>query len=190
MPAMMDPAARNNMISLTIDDLENIIIHHLATGWFLFGNTVARQIEGLPMGSSLGSGLTRMVLIFLDIIFLASFHIHNLPEADCLQTWPHCRITKRVVGGHLIILLEMRYVDDYLALWKATTEMHDAEACIVHTELSTRLLHRYPLPLEEDTGHCFIGLELQLTNDVEMTPSVLQAPSYDNEFDYFHHMAF
>ena len=66
-PFMLTATSRN-MISLSLDNIEDIIRHHLGNGWFLFGGLLMRQIEGLPMGSGLACALTRMVLIFLDIL--------------------------------------------------------------------------------------------------------------------------
>ena len=60
-PRAYSPGTRNHLLTLTIEQIGIIIMHHLATGWFLLGTLAMRQIEGLPMGSALGSALTRMV---------------------------------------------------------------------------------------------------------------------------------
>ena len=89
------------MISLT--DLELLIDHELESGWFLLGVLICRQHAGLPMGSPWGGALTRLVLIYCDIVFYRSLH-----------AWPigapsqRGRISRCKVFGVAILVLEAR----------------------------------------------------------------------------------
>ena len=137
------------------------------------------------MGSGLGSALTKMVLLFLDVLHYMQ-HIHPCMVDSSLAG----RCTLLQINSCQIILLEMRYMDDYCALWKFA----ESPSTVSFTEAQDRvnaslldMLHlRYPLPLEEDTSLIFIGLELSLGHDgsVGIMPSCVEPPNYEGVFDF------
>lgn len=65
---------RGAFLVLTLADIEILLEHELACGWFMLGGLVGRQVEGLPMGSSWGGALKRLALIYCDVSFYTSIH--------------------------------------------------------------------------------------------------------------------
>ena len=162
-------------MSFSLEELEAIIRHQLLTGWFMLGNLVMKQIEGLPMGSGLGTALARMVLVFLDVLFMMS------PSHPIVTSQPQHRCRHVIILNVTIVLLEIRYVDDYLAIWKFVGP--DVEDLVhgISEIIRSNLRLRYPLPLEDDTADKFLGLDLLygISGLVGCRPSLAAPQLYD-----------
>ena len=157
--------------------------HHLVSGWFRLGSLIIKQVEGLPMGNGLASALTRMVLVYHDVVFMMSPGYVLIPGHHC-----HCRCRAIRFCGYSIVLLEVRYVDDYLALWKFLQVPMDiaSAATIVNEGLRANMHQRYFLPLEDDGVDNFLGLTLTCSSQgtVAIRPSCSSPPLYDTDFDF------
>ena len=162
-----------------MEHIEAIIMHYLTTAFFLLGVTVGQEIEGLAMGSALGGAVTRMVLIFLDLVYY--YGLHQLPLAHPKLRG---RLRREVVLGIAIIILEMRYMDDYFALWKCVEIQSDLILEQIASSLQNRIRRRYCLPLEDDLGATFVGLQFSGSGPVQVRPKTWEAPTYAGEFDY------
>lgn len=137
------------------------------------------------MGSHLAPALTRMVLIYLDIFYyMCRIHISGSLQSNSGAL----RLVN--VCGHEIVLLEMRYVDDYMALWKYASEqspLHDTSlAEEISNTLYTHAQDRYQLPMERDEGNKFVGLSIDLGSDglVHTSPSTSEPQVYGDVFDF------
>ena len=84
----------------------------------------------------------------------------------------------------MIIILEMRYVDDYIALWKPMAAISPYKASTIGIALMSKLRDRYPLPLEEDTGSNFIGLVVGSGVVVTLYPCPNEMFGYDESFNF------
>jgi hypothetical protein len=157
-------------ITFDLDDLEAIIEHHLQTGWFRLGTTLGREVEGLPMGSAIAGALTRMVLIYFDIMFRAS-ELSRQPSLG--------RASSLMVMGFLVHILEVRYVDDCMTLWRGPSRLTTEVIAVIRKVLWARWLKRYPLPIEVDTSGTFVGLALTPSCDgpFSMQPMLLPEPA-------------
>ena len=105
-------------------------------------------------------------------------------KGRCIQT---------SILGISVVLLEVRYVDDYVAIWKFAAEEAtvDITAQTVSDHLRKILRDRYPLPLEDDLSEVFIGLEVGSRNgQVCVAPTCAAAEFYDDIFDYPASMSF
>ena len=86
----------------------------------MLGKLIMKQAQGLPMGSASASALTRMVLVYLDVIW----HSAGLGRAPCcwspssLTAHPRTFCKLAMIKGFVIVLLKVRCVDDYLAMWE------------------------------------------------------------------------
>eukprot|EP00959_Pyramimonas_sp_CCMP1952_P393057 8235811-Pyramimonas_sp.AAC.1 len=137
-------------MTITIDDIDVLIRHHLFTGFFMLGELVGMEVEGLAMGSPMGSALTRMALIFCDLTFYYSLHGPELPPLGYRG-----RVYETVILGHMVWLLEVRYMDDYLLLWKGPSYLNARDIGLLSSRLARRAGERYPLPLERDDSLTF-----------------------------------
>ena len=124
-------------------DFQCIIYHSLATAFFVLGTSIGKENDGLPMGSALGSALARVVLIYSDVVFHAS--LQQQPAS-----WPSLRgrLRVEVVAGADVLILEMRYMDDYFALWKCL-EIQPPSVCIaIESTLKAPCLEKSPLEVD------------------------------------------
>ncbi|CAK0900405.1 unnamed protein product, partial [Prorocentrum cordatum] len=138
-------------------DLTAAIEHSLANLWLAVGTLVGRATDGLAMGSSLAGAFTRMVLIYCDVVFHASLYSgRGLPPPA------RSRIRYYVVEGVRILILESRYMDDYICLWKT------------------------------DGGDVITGMRLSLDScgRVSVRPASLDLGSYSDDFQYPPYMHF
>ena len=176
-PFMSSDSSRQ-LINLTPDNIDKLLRHHLLTAWFKCGSLMIKQIEGLPMGSGLASALTRMVLVYLDVIFMMSPGYMPIPGYAY-----HCRCRHVYLSGYALVLLEVRYMDDYLALFKFIDEVENTASAVatITTTLQSNLRRRYPLPLEADDIKNFLGLELACTPEgtITLRPQCSSPPLYD-----------
>ena len=171
-PFIYPRGSRGNLISFKLGDIEAVIHHHLRTSWFVVGILVGKQIEGIPMGSALGTALARMVLIFLDVVF---YSFQRPPEI-----FPEHRVQCLSVLGADIVLLELRYMDDVIGFWKGPPGLSESDCRGISDWLWERLCHRYPLPLERDNSGVFVGLAFELTTagQISVRPATLASASY------------
>jgi hypothetical protein len=175
-------------VSFTVADLNAIILHHLVSAWFAFGTTLVQQVDGLAMGSALACALTRMVLVFLDVTYYWSILSTPLPPISlrgCIRVV--------CVRGVDVVLLEVRHVDDYLALWKNTTPLPDELVAGINAEIRSRLRWRYnQLPVKDDDSGIFVGLRIVLSSQgtVSISPAPLTTPQYSDEFDFCAFMSY
>ena len=95
------------------------------------------------------------------------------------------------VLGFEIAILEMRYVDDYLALWKGSPSIPDIVADRISGLLQYRMRQRYPLAFEDDSSGVFIGLSFDLggMGAVSVSPSSAHRLEGDDA-DFGHLMPF
>lgn len=179
------PLDIRHMVNFTFDEIEEVIFNHLHTAFFLVGKLVVRQTGGLPMGSHLAPALTRMVLIYLDI-----FHYVSKLQSSLSLALPSARLHKVTIDCHEIVLLEMRYVDDYLALWKFASSHSPSHDPFLVQDICAKLYasaqERYPLPMERDEGDTFVGLLVDLRPDgfVHTSPATIDSQLYGDIFDY------
>ena len=175
------PRASPQRVTFSISDLTAAIEHSLANLWLAVGCLVGRATDGLAMGSSLAGALTRMTLIYCDIIFHATLYPGPRPPPTARG-----RVRYVVMLGIELLVLETRYMDDYLCLWKApagcTQELLD---CIAEL-IAAWPVARYPLPCEQDGGDTFTGMRIALGTDgcASARPASLHAGSYHDEFNY------
>ena len=159
-----------SFVTFHLDDLEAVILHHLRSGWFLLGSLLGREIEGLPMGSALAGALTRMVLIFFDILHRAAQPVQppNLGRSYIIR-----------VRSYDIYILEARYVDDCITLWRGPHGMPEDAVEAVRRTLWARWLDRYPLPIEMNMSGTFVGVAISLSGMGSFTlrPSLLPEAS-------------
>ncbi|CAK0794476.1 unnamed protein product [Prorocentrum cordatum] len=114
-------------------DLTAAIGHSLANLWLAVGTLVGRAFDGLAMGSSLAGALTRMVLIYCDVVFHATLYSgRGLPPPA------RSRVRYYVVEGVRILILESRYMDDYICLWKASVDTPPASLRRIRVGVSVR----------------------------------------------------
>ena len=168
-------------MTITIDDIDVLIRHHLHTGFFMLGELVGMEVEGLAMGSPMGSALTRMALIFCDLTFYYSLHGPELPPLGYRG-----RVYETVVLGHALWLLEVRYMDDYILLWKGPSYLKARDLMLLSSCLARRAGERYPLPLERDDSLKFVGVDLRLSVDggVAACPSTGHLGDKDGAFEF------
>jgi hypothetical protein len=71
------------------------------------------------------------------------------------------------------MILEMRYMDDYIMLWKGPPSLSSGEIEYISVVLEGSAWLRYPLPLEADTSFTFVGVDLlpQLDGTICTRPS-------------------
>ena len=142
---------------MEIVHIEALIVHELCSGWFKFGVKNGRQTNGLPMGSQWGGALRRLGFVYCDICFYSSLHC-RLPSGD--YTIPPTRqlppvsergrITRLTILQAEVLILEVRYMDDYLSLWKGPSDLPVDHAKAINDILRDRAYQRYPLPLKRD----------------------------------------
>ena len=130
-----------------------------------------------------------MALIFLDIFYRLSSPHRSLAPPD-----HPLRVERVIVAGFKIVLLEARYVDDYIAIWRflvAPSATIDSATSLVCSCLRLRLRSRYPLPLDDDSSDLFIGLVLAFRDGlVSITPSSAPVSIYEDIFAYPPALAF
>ena len=133
------------------------------------------------MGSSLGSALTRMCLIYCDVCFYSSLHAPLLPPLGARG-----RVYTTTVLHAQVTILECRYMDDYIAWWKTHLDLAPEQASLISLELKVRMRQRYPLPLKDDDGDRFVGLAVggDVAGNVTSRPCVLSESSYPDQFDF------
>ncbi|CAK0879436.1 unnamed protein product, partial [Prorocentrum cordatum] len=168
-------------------DLTAAIEHSLANLWLAVGTLVGRATDGLAMGSSLAGALTRMVLIYCDVVFHASLYSgRGLPPPA------RSRVRYYVVEGVRILILESRYMDDYICLWKASVDTPPASLRRVADHIASWPSLRYPLPSETDGGDAITGMRLSLDScgRVSVRPASLDLGSYSDDFQYPPYMHF
>jgi hypothetical protein len=170
-----DSGPKDFFLVFSLTDLEILIDHELESGWFLLGLLVCRQVAGLPMGSPWGGALTRLVLIYCDIVFYRS--LHTVPIGIPSQRG---RISRCRVFGVDILVLEVRYVDDYHSLWKGPVSLPLCTAAAIDSIIRSRVLQRYPLPLKPDEGQRFVGINLSCCGGgtVSTRPAIQHCPQY------------
>ena len=100
-------------ITLSVEDIDCFIHHKLDTGFFLLGALVGKEVEGLAMGGPLRSSLARMSWSYLDMRLYYSLRGPRLPPLGARG-----RARPEWFCGRCILVLEMRYMDDYLLLSK------------------------------------------------------------------------
>ena len=146
----------------------------------MLGLLVIKQVEGLPMGSGMASALARMVLVYLDVVYRMA------PGYTTAAGSLGSRSMKVEIEGCLITLLEVRYMDDYLALWKFVHPQDSSLSVQINAKLSEYLRQRYPLPLEDDTTDNFLGLTLACNGDgtVAVRPSCYAPPAYSPDLNF------
>ena len=129
------------------------------------------------MGSSFGTALTRMVLIYLDVL-----HYTSQPRA--VRPRLHTRISSIYVAGVLIVILEIRYVDDCIILWKGPSHIPAAVRKKIDKFLRSRMESRYPIELDDDMGDNFVGLHLStdMLGKFVSRPSMRSPPSLYDSF--------
>ena len=119
-----------------------------------------------------------MVLIFCDVSFSSSLQTRR-PLASSSRS----RVVTVVMCGFPIALLELRYVDDYIAIWKAAaTSLRTEDIEAIQADLRDLLMQRYPLPMEDDTSGTFVGLKLlpQTNGQLHVQPLLPVTPHYSN----------
>ena len=141
----------------------------------MLGSIVGCQRAGLPMGSPWGGPLTRLCLVYCDICFYTTLHAHQprpLSERG--------RILRISVLGTEVLVLEVRYVDDYHCLWKGPLSLSSPQSVAINNIIQQWLLDRYPLPLKRDVGQCFVGLTLDTASQyaLSVSPSLQHMPTY------------
>jgi len=178
-PGAVTACLAHLFVNLMADDMEAVIVHHLRTGWFTLGGLLGREIEGLPMGSALAGALTRMVLIYCDITF---YSLTRPPPAP----GHHARMSTVYIAGVQVTLLETRYVDDCITLWKCYVAISAATASLIEGFLWDRLCRRYPLEIERDVSDKFVGLMIGLDAGCRFStqPLLHTAPSTYSTFDF------
>ncbi|CAE6966199.1 Pol [Symbiodinium sp. CCMP2592] len=177
-PHVHAPGWRPGMVSLTLADMDTIIHHHLRNGWFGFGDLVGLEVEGLPMGSSLANALARMTLIYCDVAFHAAVY-----PGLCPQPSLRGRLRSVTIQSMDVMLLELRFMDDYICFWKTDRGATRSQLDMISGVLRHAVRSRYPLPIEEDEGSVFIGLEFSLGAEgtVSLFPSWLVLSAYDRQ---------
>lgn len=156
---MVSTKTRSDLVSLTVHDIHTIIEHILNTAYFLLGRTIVHQRRGLPVGGASASSLTRMVLIYFD-----ARHSQISPLPCTRQV--HSRIFITTLLGIEVVILGMRYMDDYRCLWKPTSPISDLDSQFVMAYLRDRVHSRYPLPPENDDDDSFVGLHLAARHNI------------------------
>ena len=118
---------------LEIVNIEALFTYELASGWFKFGKKVERQKSCMPMGSRWGGALTRLGPAYCDICFYASLHC-RLPRAAFAM--PHFsekgRISCIFVFRKEILILNIRFMNDYCSLWKGASDLAPSLAVAIN----------------------------------------------------------
>ena len=170
-------------VMLYASDIDSVIKHHLRSGWLSLGGRIGRGIDGLPMGSTLAGALTRMTLIFYDIV-----HRANVPRY--LRS-PN-RISTLTIDGYTIAVMDIRYVDDCMSLWRGPPDIPFRAAQSISDFLRQRMAARYPLKIEDDLSDKFVGVTV-VVSDIcifETTPSLVPAAAPYHAPDYPAFMAY
>ena len=168
---------------LYASDIDAVIKHHLRSGWFSLGGRIGREIEGLPMGSALAGALTRMTLIFYDII-------HRTKVPQHLRSLS--RISTLTIDGYAIAVMDIRYVDDCISLWRCPSGLPSKVVQTICSVLRQRMTARYPLKIEDDLSDKFVGVTVAIsdTGIFETMPSLISAGSLYQAPDHPAFMAY
>ncbi|CAK0843087.1 unnamed protein product [Prorocentrum cordatum] len=99
------------------------------------------------------------------------------------------RISEANSMGYIAWILEIRYTDDYILLWKGSPQLRANDITMLSACLARRALERYPLPRGRDDSLKFVSTDIHLNLDgsVEIRPAVghLGGAGRDFEFEGF-----
>eukprot|EP00959_Pyramimonas_sp_CCMP1952_P327906 6864866-Pyramimonas_sp.AAC.1 len=127
------------------------------------------------MGSSLAGALTRMVLVYSDVVFHASLYspAPAPPASRGRVRYVH------VLGVHILVL-ESRYMDDYICIWKGPPGLQEALANQIASVVASWSAQCYPLPSEADHRDVITGMRISLHDNgtVAARPASVDPPGY------------
>ncbi|CAK0858357.1 unnamed protein product [Prorocentrum cordatum] len=175
------PPSSRQYLEFNLADMEASIEHSLKHLWLAVGSLIGRAIDGLAMGSSLAGALTRMVLVYADVTFHASLY-SSVPPPPASRG----RVRYVDVLGVQILVLESRYMDDYICIWKGPPGLQESLASRIASVVASWPGQRYPLPSEPDQGDVITGMRLALLDNgtVATRPASVDPPGYAGHFDY------
>ena len=145
--------------------------------------TPNRLTNGQPVGrrtDALGPCVLRYLLLYFTALSPAIGRLHSTTDqaaATGFRDGPYHPAHYLQVE---VLILEVRYMDDYFSVWKGPTNLPVDRAKAINDILRDQAYQRYPLPLKRDDGQKFMEIEIHLNRfgPISTAPSLLDLPPY------------